>query len=96
MIDVLERLHDSASDGDTPIAFQAEARAASVLCTDEAIAVTNQLFRYAGGTAVMMNDPIQRILRDLYTVQTHLMVSDVAFENLGQLRLGITDTAPLG
>jgi len=95
MIDVLERLHDSASDGDAPIALQAEARAASVLCTDEAIAVTNQLFRYAGGSAVMMNDPMQRILRDLYTAQSHLMVSDVAYESLGQLRLGITDTAPL-
>ncbi len=95
MIDVLERLYDAAVKGEAPIELQAEARAASVLCTDEAIAVTNQLFRYAGGSAVMLDDPMQRILRDLYTAQSHLMVSDVAYESLGQLRLGVTDTAPI-
>ena len=71
------------------------ARAASVLCTDEAIAVTNTLFRYAGGSAVMLDDPMQRILRDLYAAQSHLMVSDAAYEALGKLRLGLTDNAPL-
>ena len=77
------------------IALQAEARAASVLSTDEAIAVTNTLFRYAGGSAVMLDDPMQRILRDLYTAQSHLMVSDAAYEALGKLRLSLTDNAPL-
>jgi len=95
MVEVLERLFDAACDSEAPIALQAEARAASVLCTDEAIAVTSKLFRYAGGGAVMLDDPMQRILRDLYTAQSHLMVSDVAYESLGQLRLGITDKAPL-
>jgi alkylation response protein AidB-like acyl-CoA dehydrogenase len=95
MTDVLERLYDSASEAEAPIAIQAEARAASVLCTDEAIATTSALFRYAGGSAVMLDDPLQRILRDLYTAQSHLMVSDTAYESLGQLRLGITDKAPV-
>lgn len=95
MVDVLERLFDSAIENEAPIALQAEARAASVLCTDEAISVTNTLFRYAGGSAVMLTSPLQRILRDLYTAQSHLMVSDVAYESLGQLRLGITEDAPL-
>lgn len=95
MIDVLERLFDASVDGEAPIALQAEARAASVLCTDEAIAVTSALFRYAGGSAVMLDDPLQRILRDLYTAQSHLMVSDAAYEALGKLRLGLTDKAPI-
>jgi len=95
MTDTLERLYDASHDREAPIALQAEARAASVLCTDEAIAITNNLFRYAGGSAVMLNDPMQRILRDLYTAQSHLMVSDAAYESLGKLRLGLTDVAPL-
>tara|TARA_B100001093_G_scaffold212514_1_gene203971 strand:- start:214 stop:1098 length:885 start_codon:yes stop_codon:yes gene_type:complete len=95
MTDVLERLFAASADQEAPIALQAEARAASVLCTDEAIAVTNTLFRYAGGSAVMLDDPMQRILRDLYTAQSHLMVSDAAYEALGKLRLGLTDNAPL-
>lgn len=95
MVDVLERLFESAQEDEAPIALQAEARAASVLCTDEAINVASTLFRYAGGSAVMLANPLQRILRDLYTAQSHLMVSDVAYESLGQLRLGISDDAPL-
>lgn len=95
MTDVLERLFDASVGSEAPIALQAEARAASVLCTDEAIAVTSALFRYAGGSAVMLDDPLQRILRDLYTAQSHLMVSDAAYEALGKLRLGLTDKAPI-
>ena len=95
MTDVLERLFDASADQEAPVALQAEARAASVLCTDEAIASTNALFRHAGGGAVMLEDPMQRILRDLYTAQSHLMVSDAAYEALGKLRLGLTDNAPL-
>lgn len=95
MAEVLERLYESSLEGEAPISIQAEARAASVLCTDEAIAVASNLFRYAGGSAVMLDDPMQRILRDLYTAQSHLMVSDSAYEALGKLRLGLTDRAPL-
>lgn len=95
MTEVLERLYDASLEQEAPIALQAEARAASVLCTDEAIAITSALFRYAGGSAVMLDDPMQRILRDLYTAQSHLMVSDAAYESLGKLRLGLTDKAPL-
>jgi len=95
MTDVLERLFDASADQEAPVALQAEARAASVLCTDEAIVIVNTLFRYAGGSAVMLDDPMQRILRDLYTAQSHLMVSDAAYEALGELRLQLTDKAPL-
>ncbi|MEC8075690.1 MAG: hypothetical protein VX122_06015, partial [Pseudomonadota bacterium] len=51
--------------------------------------------RWAWGSAVMLDDPMQRILRDLYTAQSHLMVSDAAYEALGKLRLQLTDKAPL-
>tara|TARA_B100000963_G_scaffold157042_1_gene136688 strand:+ start:145 stop:492 length:348 start_codon:yes stop_codon:yes gene_type:complete len=73
----------------------AEARAASVLCTVEAIDVTNTLFHHPRGSAVTLDDPMQRILKDLYTAQSHLMVIDVAYEALGKLSLGVTDNAPL-
>ena len=66
-----------------------------MLRTDEAIVIVNTLFRYAGGSAVMLDDPMQLILRDLYTVQSHLMVSAAAYEALGKLRLGLTGNAPL-
>lgn len=58
-------------------------------CTDEAIDVVGTLFRYAGGGAVMAGDTLQRYLRDLYTVQSHLVVSDVAYEEYGRHLLGL-------
>ena len=38
-------------------------------------------------SAIMLDDPMQRILRDLYTVQSDLMVSDATYEALDKLRL---------
>ena len=46
-------------------------------------------------SAIMLDDPMQRILRDLYTVQSDLMVSDATYEALDTLRSKLTDKAPL-
>ena len=45
--------------------------------------------------AIMLDDHMQRILRDLYTVQSDLMVSDATYEALDTLRSKLTDKAPL-
>ena len=46
-------------------------------------------------SAIMLADPMQRILRDFYTVQSDLMVSDATYEALDKLRSKLTDKAPL-
>ena len=46
-------------------------------------------------SAIMLDDPMQRILRDLYRVQSDLMVSDATYEALDKLRSKLTDKAPL-
>lgn len=95
MADAVERLFDAAEAGIPPALIQADARAAAVWCTDEAIDVVSALFRYSGGSAVMLDNIMQRCLRDLYTVQSHLVVSDSAYEIYGQLLLGLSEEAPL-
>ena len=95
MADAVDRLFESAAEGPPPPAAQADARAAATLCTDEAIDVVSALFRYAGGSAVMLDNAMQRYLRDLFTVQSHLVVSDSAYEIQGQLLLGLSDDAPV-
>lgn len=95
MADAMERLFDSAVDGPPSPALVAESRGAAVWCTDEALDVVGALFRYAGGGAVMDGSLIQRYLRDLQTVQSHLVVSDSAYEIHGQLLLGLIDEPPL-
>ncbi len=48
-----------------------------------------------GGSAVMDGNEMQRILRDIYTVQSHLMVSAVTYEQYGQIVLGTTEGGKL-
>ncbi|MGH1490008.1 MAG: acyl-CoA dehydrogenase family protein [Acidimicrobiales bacterium] len=95
MADAVEKLFESAADGPPSPSAQAAARSAAVWCTDEALDVVASLFRYAGGSAVKLDNIMQRCLRDLYTVQSHLVVSDSAYEKHGQLLLGLSDQAPL-
>lgn len=95
MAESLERMFDSAVAGPPDSALVTEAQAAAVWCTDEAVDLVSDLFRFTGGSAVMNDSEMQRILRDIYTVQSHLMVSAVAYEQYGQILLGMTEGGAL-
>ena len=66
----------------------AELRAAAVHATEAALDVVTGAFRYAGGAAVYDGSVLQRCLRDLNAAAQHFMVSDSAYEGLGQFVLG--------
>ena len=67
----------------------AELRSAAVLATEVALDVTTRAFRFAGGSALYDTSILQRCLRDLNAGAQHFMVSDSAYEGLGQLVLGL-------
>lgn len=67
----------------------AELRSAAVLATEVALDVTTRAFRFAGGSALYDASILQRCLRDLNAGAQHFMVSDSAYEGLGQLLLGL-------
>lgn len=67
----------------------AELRSAAVLATEVALDITSRAFRYAGGGALYDASVLQRCLRDLSAGAQHFMVSDSAYEALGQLLLGL-------
>jgi len=54
-----------------------------------ALDVVTAAFRFAGGSAVYDASVLQRCLRDLNAGAQHFMVSDSAYEGLGQLLLGL-------
>ncbi|WP_420623626.1 hypothetical protein [Candidatus Poriferisodalis sp.] len=89
MAEVLERMFDSAVDGPPDPALVTEAQVAAVWCTDEAVDLVGELFRFTGGSAVMNGNEMQSVLRDVYTIQSHLMVSAVSYERYGQALLGL-------
>ena len=83
-------------DGNPPTSRQqCELRATATYCTEVALDIVTETFRYAGGSAIYEKNVLQQCLRDLNAAAQHLMVSEVAYENLGQAVLGSTDVNPM-
>ena len=78
-----------------PTQLQGELRAVATHCTDVSLDVVTEAFRYAGGGAIYQGNILQQCLRDMNAAAQHLMVSDIAYENLGQMILGVPDVHPM-
>jgi len=72
-----------------PERLQAELRAVAVYCTEVAVDVVTQAFRFAGGGAAYSTNVLQQCLRDINVAAQHLQTSEIAYENLGQFILGL-------
>lgn len=75
---------------------QAELRSVATHATETAAEIVTGLFRAAGGGALYRGGVLQRCLRDINAGAQHLMVSDSAYERLGQILLGFPDVDPMG
>jgi indole-3-acetate monooxygenase len=73
----------------------AELRAVAVHATEAALDVVTGSFRYAGGAALYDTSVLQACLRDLNAAAQHFMVSDSAYEALGQFVLGQSSAEPM-
>jgi indole-3-acetate monooxygenase len=69
--------------GTLPGGFSERLRAATTHATDVAVSAAGFAFRSAGGSAVRLESPIQRTLRDLLVAQQHAYVDDVSYGALG-------------
>jgi alkylation response protein AidB-like acyl-CoA dehydrogenase len=89
-VELNEAAFTTVGVGDRLTARQhAELRSAAVLATDVSLDVVTRAFRFAGGAALYDASVLQRCLRDLNAGAQHFMVSDSAYEGLGQLLLGL-------
>ncbi len=75
--------------------LQGELRAIATHCTEVALDVVTEAFRYSGGGAIYQKNILQQCLRDMNVAAQHLMVSEIAYENLGQIILGVPDVNPM-
>jgi alkylation response protein AidB-like acyl-CoA dehydrogenase len=73
-----------------------ELRAVATYCTELALDIVTEVFRYSGGSAIYEQNILQQCLRDMNVAAQHLMVSDISYENLGRALLGIPDVNPMG
>ena len=97
IIALLEKAWETVCAGKRPDPqLQVELRSATTLLSDVAVDVATQAFRYGGGSAVHLDNILQRCLRDLQVGAAHLMVSDSAYELHGQCLLGMPEVDPMG
>jgi alkylation response protein AidB-like acyl-CoA dehydrogenase len=71
--------------------LEAELRATAVLCTEVAVEIATQAFRFAGGAALHLENKLQMCMADANAAAQHLAVSDVAYENYGQFLLDLPE-----
>ena len=96
-IELFEEAWRVASDGQMPDRLlQAQTRSMAVHATETAAEIVTGLFRAAGGGALYRAGVLQRCFRDLSAGAQHFMVSDSAYERLGQIVLGVPDVDPMG
>ena len=74
---------------------QVDMRSVTVLAAETAVDIAAKAVRYGGGQAIFLDHALQRCLRDLDTAAVHLLVSDIAYEQRGQLLLGREVLDPL-
>lgn len=94
---VFEEAFATVSAGNSiSLQLHAETRSVATYATDVALQVVSTAFRYSGGSAIYFSNTMQRCLRDIDTAAQHLMVSNSAYENYGQLILGLPEADPMG
>ncbi|MCA8967698.1 MAG: hypothetical protein KDC48_22650, partial [Planctomycetes bacterium] len=72
-----------------------ELRGAAVHCTEVACEIVTAAFRQSGAGAIYEKHVMQGCLRDINVAAQHLMVSESAYELLGQSHLGFADINPM-
>jgi alkylation response protein AidB-like acyl-CoA dehydrogenase len=97
MLAVLEDGWRAAQDGsaNTP-EIQLHIRCAAVLATEVALEGCRSMFSYAGAHSLFRGNVVERCLRDMQAGAQHLMVTDAAYEAMGQLVMGFDDVHALG
>ncbi len=97
MFDLLDHAWDTLEADRAPTPqLHVELRSAATLVTEVALDVTTQAFRYGGGTAIHLDNILQRCARDLQVGASHFMVSDSTYELHGQCLLGVPGVDPMG
>jgi len=66
-----------------------ELRAICALATENSLQIGGRVLRQAGAAAVLKDNVLQRIHRDLTVSAQHFMISDVSYEDYGRRLLGV-------
>jgi alkylation response protein AidB-like acyl-CoA dehydrogenase len=83
-----DRLQEAAGTPEVLTAMR-EVRCAARHGTDVALDIATWAYRNGGGTALRLDHPLQRLLRDMLAATQHIFVDDKAYSDFGGVLLGI-------
>jgi alkylation response protein AidB-like acyl-CoA dehydrogenase len=75
-------------------AVHAAVTAASIFAAETCTDVINGLFRYAGGRALALTEPMQRHLRNALAARQHIGLSEEFYETVGRLKIASSSHRP--
>jgi alkylation response protein AidB-like acyl-CoA dehydrogenase len=76
-------------------ALSTELRAVGTLATETSVDVAGQAMKYGGGSALYLDNMLQRCFRDVVASAQHLAVSDTSYEMHGKFKLGLGAEVPM-
>lgn len=87
---VLGRLADHQAAGTpVPLHLVDDIRAAATHATQTALSAAQTAMRYAGGSAIRLDSPLQRLVRELLVAQAHMYVTELNLETVGRSLLDL-------
>jgi alkylation response protein AidB-like acyl-CoA dehydrogenase len=86
--DVARRIQNGIGKPELP-GLLIEGRAASLFATDVALDVATWAYRRGGGTSLRLENPLQRIMRDLLAATQHVYVEESAYVGMGAHLIGV-------
>ena len=92
---VIEEIWETLVAGGLPDAGQlARFRLAIVHSHTAAVEAVDTMYHVAGGSALYAGHPLDRMLRDIHTINQHTIVSPKTYETAGRLLLGLDAGTP--
>jgi len=96
LYDVVGRMWSAAEAGTTiSEALLAEAWGAAVTTAMESRAAVADLYAVAGTSALYVDFPLERRLRDIQAMMQHVVVQPLWLEQAGAVKMGLPPTNPL-
>lgn len=96
LVDAMSELRRTADTGSTPdLAARARARLAAVHATQTAAEAVQACYRCAGTSAISLDNPLQRALRDVNAATQHYTLSHNGYETVGRVMVGLASDVPL-
>jgi len=94
--DAFKQIWRTVCDGrEASVASRARLRSAAVHAVEASIEAVQMCYRAAGGTALFVDRPFERALRDVHAMGGHIVCQRAMMEDAGRAQMGLPTLLPM-